>query len=113
MNRFTQKKSSSHFLRRLLTTAILFSCLVMFLLFGTSRVQKTAADSQADSLRLAILHSAVHSYAMEGRYPESIDYIRDHYGITWNPDKYLVSYEIIGSNLMPDVNVFQRTNKKK
>ena len=113
MNRFTQKKSSSHLLRRLLVTVVLFSSLVTVLLFGTPRVQKTAGDSQAESLRLAILHSAVHSYAMEGRYPESIDYIRDHYGISWNPDKYLVSYEIIGSNLMPDVNVFQRTDTKK
>ena len=112
MNRFTQKKSSSHLLRRLLTSVLLFGCLVFFLLLGTSRVQENAGDSQADSLRLAILHSAVHSYAMEGRYPGSIDYIREHYGIDWNPDKYLVTYEIIGSNLMPDVNVFQRKDTR-
>lgn len=112
MNRFTQTKSSAYLLRRVVTSVLLFCCLVFFLLFGTSRVQETAGDSQAESLRLAILHSAVHSYAMEGRYPESIDYIREHYGIDWNPDKYLVSYEIIGSNLMPDVNVFQRTDTR-
>lgn len=45
---------------------------------------------------------------MEGSYPESLDYLKEHYGITYDPEKYIVDYEIIGSNLMPDVKVFAR-----
>ena len=39
---------------------------------------------------------------------ESLDYLKEHYGITYDPEKYIVDYEIIGSNLMPDVKVFAR-----
>lgn len=106
MNRFRQKRSSSHMLRRIITTAALFGLLCAALLLGVSEVQKSAGDSQRESLRLAILRSAVHCYAMQGVYPESLDYIREHYGIEWNPERYIVDYEVTGSNLMPDVTVF-------
>lgn len=106
MNRFTQKKASSHLLRRFITAAAVFCCVAAGLLFASSKVQRTADDSQIESLRLAIIRSAVHCYAMEGTYPESLDYIRQHYGVSWDADKYLVDYEITGSNLMPDVTVF-------
>ncbi len=112
MNRFTQKKTSSHLLRRFITTAVVFCCIAAGLLFGSSKVQETADDSQIESLRLAIVRSAVHCYAMEGAYPESLDYIREYYGVSWDPNRYLVDYEIMGSNLMPDVTVFP-LNKKE
>lgn len=106
MNRFTQKKTSSHLLRRFVTTAALFCCITAGVLFGASKVQETADDSQVESLRLAIVRSAVLCYAIEGAYPESLDYIREHYGVSWDPKRYLVDYEITGANLMPDVTVF-------
>lgn len=106
MNRFKQKRSSSHLVRRTIATAAVFCLLAAAMLFGVKEVQKSAGESQVDSLRLAILRSAVHCYAMQGAYPESLDYIREHYGITWNPKRYIVDYEVTGSNLMPDVTVF-------
>ena len=61
-----------------------------------------------ENLQQAIRRSAVHCYAVEGSYPESLNYLKEHYGITYDPEKYIVDYEIIGSNLMPDVKVFAR-----
>lgn len=112
MNRFSQKKVSSHILRRTVTTVVIAICAVFFLIRGTYSVQQSADTSQMDSLRLAIVRSAVHCYAMEGRYPESIDYIKEHYGIDWDTSKYIVDYEITGTNLMPDVTVFSIKNKE-
>lgn len=112
MNRYAQKKNSSHLLRRVLTTAAGLSFAIFLLLYGVSSIQRTADASQMDSLRRAILRSAVHCYAMEGRYPESLDYIQTHYGIRWDPIKYVVDYEITGANLMPDVIVFSIQDKE-
>ena len=53
----------------------------------------------------AVLRSAVSCYAFEGTYPESLSYLKEHYGVTWNEDKYVVDYETIGANLMPSVTV--------
>ena len=85
---------------------------VPLLLWGVSAVRRSSDNSQVDSLRQAILRSAVHCYAMKGRYPESLDYIKEHYGIDWDPDRYVIDYEIMGSNLMPDVTVFQIGDKE-
>ena len=57
------------------------------------------------ALENSIRQSAVHCYALEGFYPDSLSYLEEHYGLTYDKDKYIVSYEIIGSNLMPDVSV--------
>ena len=32
-------------------------------------------------------------------------YLEEHYGLTYDTEKYVVSYEATGSNLMPDVTV--------
>ena len=112
MNRFSQKNYSSHLLRRILTTAAVTVCAIALLILGTDSVRRSADSSQMDSLRLAIVRSAVHCYAMEGKYPESLDYIRDHYGISWDEKKYIVDYEITGANMMPDVAVFSIKDKE-
>lgn len=105
MNRFNKEEKKTHLLRRVLTSAGVFACGTFVLVHGVSSVSETADRNQADSLRLAITRSAVHCYAMEGKYPESLDYLRTYYGIDWDPDKYVVDYEVTGSNLMPTVTI--------
>ncbi len=112
MNRFSQKNTSSHLLRRAITSIVGMCLAIAILLWGVSAVRTSSDKSQIDSLQQAILRSAVHCYAMKGRYPESLDYIKEHYGIRWDPDKYLVDYEITGANLMPDVTIFPIANKE-
>lgn len=107
MNRFTQKRNTSHILRRVAAAAVVFICAAFLLIRGASSMSDTASTSQLESLRQAIVRSAVHCYAMEGAYPESIDYLKEHYGISWDEKKYVVDYEITGSNLMPGVFVFE------
>jgi hypothetical protein len=106
MNRFTQKRTVSHIIPKLLLSLTVFVLAIAALWQGTAAIGTTANDSQIDSLRQAVLRSAVHCYAMEGAYPESLDYLKEHYGIDWDTSKYIVDYEVTGSNLMPDVSVF-------
>ena len=47
-------------------------------------------------------------YALEGSYPESLDYLQNHYGIRWDEERFLVDFEPVGSNLPPDVTVIAR-----
>lgn len=105
MNRFIQEQKQRHPALRLLTQAVIFGCGVTILMKGVSSVSHTAQESQAESLRKAIIRSAVNCYATEGVYPESLAYLKDHYGISWNPESFFVDYEITGSNLMPGVTV--------
>ena len=44
-------------------------------------------------------------YAIEGRYPPSIEYLEEHYGVMINRKKYNVFYDGFASNVMPDITV--------
>lgn len=105
MARFYARPTPPTLLRRLLLSAAVLCCALVLFQKSAASLSRTAAQSQADSLQQAILRSAVHCYAVEGAYPESLDYLKEHYGIDWDPEKYVVDYEIIGANLMPSVMV--------
>ena len=104
-NRFQTDSTRPHLLRRAVSSIAITGCGIALLLTGTQSVLTTSSNSQAESLKNAILRSAVSCYAFEGTYPESLSYLKEHYGVTWNEDKYVVDYEIVGSNLMPSVTV--------
>ncbi len=105
MNRFCKRRSGSGVLLRIGTSVVIMGCAIFALLQGVSSVSENAQNSQAESLKNAILRSAVHCYATEGAYPESLAYLQEHYGISWNTNQYVVDYDIVGSNLMPTVMV--------
>lgn len=104
-NRFQTDSARPHLLRRIVSSVAVTGCGIALLLSGTHSVLVTSSKSQAESLKNAILRSAVSCYAFEGVYPESLSYLKEHYGVTWNENKYMVDYEIIGANLMPSVTV--------
>ncbi|MCD8105866.1 MAG: hypothetical protein LUF35_12930 [Lachnospiraceae bacterium] len=109
MNRFVKEKKSHSLLRQILTTATIFVCAAFLLVYGAGELSQAASTEQAKSLQTAITRSAVQCYAAEGAYPESLDYLCEHYGISWDSEKYVVDYEILGANLMPSVTVIPLT----
>ena len=42
---------------------------------------------------------------MEGFYPPSLEYLEEHYGLTYDKERYRIDYQPVGSNLMPDMAV--------
>ena len=91
--------------RRVLVPARRFWGLVLLRLEGRSSVASGDAREEALRLRETVLQDAVQCYALEGFYPEDLNYLEEHYGLSYDSKKYVVSYEVIGSNLMPDVTV--------
>jgi hypothetical protein len=47
----------------------------------------------------------VECYALEGRYPENVEYLIEHYNISVDESKYYVYYNVFASNIMPDITV--------
>ena len=89
--------------------AVFFLAMLGLFLLGLNSLDRTTARQEAEGLKNSILQSAVHCYAMEGFYPDSLGYLQEHYGLQYDPDRYVVAYEVIGSNLMPDVSVIPLT----
>lgn len=109
MNRFEQP--APHLGRKLvfILPAAAFVILLLLFLQGISSVGDTALDKQQESLETALSRSISQCYAVEGVYPPSLDYLKEHYGLTYDDDLFFVDYQVFGSNLMPDVTVLKRS----
>lgn len=107
-NRFGKEKRDLDGLKSVLLPIGSFVLLFGLFLSGLSSVSRTTEEQQLQSLSSAIRRSAVHCYATEGAYPDSLVYLKNHYGIAYDEDKYLVDYQIFASNLMPEITVIIR-----
>lgn len=110
MNRFTKQPGRLTGVKYLISIGIF--CIVLFLfLEGLSSISTTTSRQEMESLERSVVRSTVQCYALEGFYPESLSYLEEHYGLTYDKDKYVVSYEAAASNLMPSIDVFALDGK--
>lgn len=106
MQRFCHEKN--HTLSKQLAAILLFVVLFCAFIFGISLISNETTEKQSESLELAISRSIAHCYAAHGFYPESLDYIIDNYGISYDSDKYFIDYNVIGENMFPDVTIIHK-----
>ena len=84
--------------------------LLMILLLGgvwmlVSRVDTAQSGAQTQFVTDAVHNAALTCYAVEGAYPNDLEYLRKHYGLAYDQSRYFVRYDAFGSNLMPDISV--------
>jgi len=61
---------------------------------------------QLVTLENALRRATVTCYALEGRYPDTLDYLTENYGVVIDIDRFIVSYSVFGRNVMPSIGVF-------
>ena len=62
-------------------------------------------------VRDAVKNAALTCYAVEGMYPDDLEYLREHYNLSYNEERYHVFYDPLASNLMPSIKVAERGGK--
>ena len=90
--------------RSVLAVALFVAVAAVFL-YALNDFGKSTMDRQLQSLENAVHRDIIQCYAIEGVYPPNLQYLQDHYGLTWDPETFFVDYEPIGSNLYPDVTI--------
>lgn len=109
MNRFEQKNRSLW--QKLIYLLPILAFIVLFVLFlqGIGSVSESTLSKQQESLETALERSISQCYAVEGSYPPSLGYLKQHYGLLYDEDSFFIDYEYYGSNLLPEVTVLRRT----
>lgn len=92
MKRFEIRKSSSPF-RSLLVSLCLFAAVLGLFLGGIASLVRVSDQEQEDTIRSAVVQSAVHCYSLNGYYPESLEELVKEYGITYDSARFLVDYQ--------------------
>ena len=102
---YAKKKTSS--ITAYLPILLLVLVLGVFIVFSDSFSQSSLA-SEKDILHNALDRSITQCYALEGSYPYELTYLEEHYGLTYNKERFFIDYQYIGDNLRPDVTIIER-----
>ena len=86
---------------------LLVMVLVAFSLFAGNMTDSNSAREK-EILQKAIDRSITQCYALEGVYPDNLEYLEQEYGLTYNKEHFFVDYQYIGSNLRPDITIIER-----
>ena len=89
---------------RLLSLA-LFLVIAVCTASGIGQAAEKSRETELESAYESIRRAIVTCYAIEGRYPESYAYLKEHYPVRIDEEKYTVVYTAFASNLMPDVTI--------
>lgn len=110
MARFTNKntgvKRSPY--RNIILSLLLFAAVIAVFLYALVEMSEKTTAEQEKSLIEALNRGVVQCYAVEGSYPENLDYLREHYGISYNETQFFVDYRPRGENIMPDITVIRK-----
>ena len=101
------KKKNNGFARRLVLTLTVFAVLFVGVYLLVNRVGSASGSAETELVRDAVRSAVLTCYAVEGAYPVTIDYLKDHYGLAYNEDAYLVVYDAFASNVMPTIRVLE------
>ena len=93
--------------RDIIKLAVLALALVLAVAL-VGRIDRAQAGAETELVRDAVRNAAVTCYAVEGAYPDSVDYLREHYRLAYDENRYFVTYESFASNRIPDIYVTER-----
>jgi len=96
------------YIRKYWLSVLSFCFIFLLICFCFQSIQESTKQNQKESLEKALKRGVIECYALEGYYPESLDYLIENYHIIYNEDEFDVKYEIFASNIMPTITVIQK-----
>lgn len=89
-------------------SGVFFVALIVAFVLVVNSITSGGSRQEARLVEDAVRNAALTCYAVEGAYPEDLDYLREKYQLAYNQDHYIVSYDAFASNLMPAISVVER-----
>ena len=89
---------------------LIFVALIVAFVLLVNNITGKGDGRELEIVRDAVKNAALTCYAVEGMYPDDLTYLREHYNLSYNEDRYIVYYRPLASNLMPSIKVVERGN---
>ncbi len=106
MARFGAKQTTGN--RNIYLSVIVFLLLIFLFLSAIDSLSGRSLEEQQKNLEQALTQSAVHCYAVEGSYPETLEQLLSRYHITYDKSCFFIDYQTEGQNMMPDITVIRK-----
>jgi len=96
-------------MKKRLCVLILAALVLLAFVFAVNGLEDGRRAEGKAQLEEAVRRTAVSCYALEGAYPPDIGYLQAHYGLQYDETRYIIHYQFLASNLMPDITILERT----
>ena len=77
------------------------------------RIETANSSAETETVREAVKNAALTCYAVEGAYPDSIEYLKENYHLSYNESRYFITYVAFASNRIPDIYVTERGQRER
>ena len=101
-----RNKGRFNFMLLLALSLMLFWIFLFFAMAGN--LGASTRKDQALFLRNALEHAITSCYALEGLYPPDLQYMKDHYGLTYDESLFHVSYQPVAANIRPEYFILEQ-----
>lgn len=103
-----KQKSKRILLQTVVLPFVTAICIIMILVFGVNRFYSLSQEQELNLANSALKKAVIQCYSIEGMYPASITYLKEHYGLYIDEKKYNVYYDCFSSNIMPEFGVYEK-----
>lgn len=86
----------------------LMLAVIAFFVVGVTRLESGRQAQGKQQLEEAVRRTVVACYAVEGFYPSSVEYMQDRYALQYDQGRYVIRYEVVASDLMPEITVLEK-----
>lgn len=97
--------------KTIIIQVLLFGMLLGMFFYGFHSADQGLDQEDVRRVKQAVQKAALECYSIEGSYPTDIQYLKQHYGLYIQEEKYLIRYHYIGANIMPDTDVYPRSKR--
>ena len=87
---------------------VLFVTCFCVILTAVGNVESSQRAEHEKQIEDTIQKAVVNCYAIEGRYPATLTYVEEYYGLQIDREKYTVFYEVFAENIMPEITVLPK-----
>lgn len=87
---------------------IVFVCIFILAISANRDIYRKSMDESIKGIEESFLKASIQCYALEGSYPESLEYLRDNYGIRMDEETFFYHYELFSSNVEPIIVVVNK-----
>ncbi|MBP1579123.1 MAG: hypothetical protein J6B57_03440 [Oscillospiraceae bacterium] len=88
--------------------AAVFAVMIVWLVAALHNASSASEEERLAQVRQSVENGVTLCYAVEGVYPDSLEYLTESYGVVFDHEKYLVHYECFAANVRPTVTVIRR-----
>lgn len=105
MEPFTSKNKTK---KATVISIVVFVLVFAAFIYLVGNTKSRSADSTKETIEKTVEHCISQCYAIEGRYPMSLQYMEDNYGLIYDKSTYFIDYRAEGSNLRPTAIVLRK-----